>query len=73
VHSLAYEPSSTFVPSCVPILISSSDDDSEDENPPPPAHLPSDDFIEPKPAPSLPIWVHSTQEAASDLIGYPSY
>jgi hypothetical protein len=60
VPSSTCDPSSTFVPSFVPILVSSSDDDSEDENPPPHAHLPQDESIEPKPAPSLPRWVCST-------------
>jgi hypothetical protein len=59
---LRSEPSSLFVPSSVPILVSSSDDDNEDENPPPPTHLPPDDSfeLEPTPAPLLPRWVHST-------------
>jgi hypothetical protein len=64
VPSSACEPSSTFVPSYVPILVSSfsSEDDNEDENTPPPSHLPPDDSIEhePKPTPLLPIWVCST-------------
>jgi hypothetical protein len=57
--SSACEPSSTFVPSFVPILVSSLDDDSEDENPPPPAHLPPYESFEsePAPAPPLPRWV----------------
>jgi hypothetical protein len=48
---------------------------SEDENPPLPAHLPPDESIEhePTPTPSLPRWVHSTQEAVGDLVGDPSY
>jgi hypothetical protein len=73
VTSSACEPSSTFVPSSVPILVSSSDDDSEDENPPLPAHLPPDKSFEPKPtpAPSLPRWVCSTREAVGDLVGDP--
>jgi hypothetical protein len=72
VPSLACGPSSTFVPSYD--LVSSSDDDSEDENPPPPAHPPLDESFEPEPAPAppLPRWVHSTQEAAGDLVGDPS-
>jgi hypothetical protein len=41
VPSSAYEPSSTFVPSCD--LVSSSDDDNEDENPPLPSHPPLDE------------------------------
>jgi hypothetical protein len=75
VPSSSCEPSSAFVPSFVPILVSSSDDDSEDENPPPPAHLPPDESIEPELAltPLLPRWVRSTREAASDLVGDPSY
>jgi hypothetical protein len=63
VPSSTCEPSSTFVPSFVPIMVSSSsDDDSEDENPPPLAHLPPDDSIElePTPTPSFSRWVHST-------------
>jgi hypothetical protein len=74
VPSLYCDPSSVFVPSFVPILVSSSDDDNEDENPPPPAHLPPDDSIEPEPTPTspLPIWVRSTREAAGNLIGDPS-
>jgi hypothetical protein len=71
VPSSTCEPSSTFVPSYD--LVSSSDDDSEDENPPPPAHPPPDESFEPEPAPTppLPRWVHSTQEAAGDLVGDP--
>jgi hypothetical protein len=71
----ALEPSSTFVPSFVPILVSSSDDDSEDEHPPPLYQLPPDDSIELEPTltPPLPRWVHSTREAVGDLIGDPSY
>jgi hypothetical protein len=70
----AYEPSSTFVPSSVPILVSYLDDDSEDENPPSHALLPPDDSIEPEPTPTppLPSWVHSTREEAGDLVGDPS-
>jgi hypothetical protein len=62
VPSSTCDPSSTFVPSSIPILVSSSDDDSEDENPPPPAHLPPYQSFEPKttPVPSLPRWVCST-------------
>jgi transposase InsO family protein len=73
VPSLACEPSSAFVPSYD--LVSSSDDYSEDENPPPPAHPPPDESFEPEPAPAppLPRWVHSTREAAGDLVGDPSY
>jgi hypothetical protein len=71
----ACKPSSAFVPSSVPILVSSPDDDSEDENPPLPAHLPPDESFEPEPAPapSLPRWVRSTREAVGDLVGDPSY
>jgi hypothetical protein len=47
VPSSACDPSSVFVSSSVPILVSSSDDDSEDENPPLPAHLPQDESFEP--------------------------
>jgi hypothetical protein len=75
VPSLAYKPSSTFVPSFVPILVSySSDDDSEDENPPPPAHVSPNKSVEHKPAPipQFHRWVCSTQEEASDLVGDPS-
>jgi hypothetical protein len=56
VSSSACKPSSTFVLSFVPILVSSSDDDSEDENPPSPAHLPPyESFeLEPTPIPPLP-------------------
>jgi hypothetical protein len=73
VPSLACEPSLAFVPSYD--LVSSSDDDSEDENPPTPAHPPPDESFEPEPAPSppLPRWVHSTREAAGDLVNDPSY
>jgi hypothetical protein len=75
VPSSACKPSSTLVPSFVPIMVSSSDDDSEDENPPLHAHLPPDESIEPEPVPTppLPRWVRSTREAASDLVGDPSY
>jgi hypothetical protein len=62
VPSSACKPSSTFVPSFVPIMVSSSDDDSEDENPPLPTHLPLDESFETKLtlAPPLPRWVCST-------------
>jgi hypothetical protein len=75
VPSLAYEPSSAFVPFSIPILVSSSNNDSEDENPPPPAHLPPNDPFEPEPAPApqLPRWVRSTREVVGDLVGDPSY
>jgi hypothetical protein len=74
VPSSACEPSSTFVTSSIPILVSSSDDDNEDENPPPLAHLPPDESfeLEPTPTPPLPRWVRSTREAAGDLVGDPS-
>jgi hypothetical protein len=74
VPSSACEPSSEVVPSSVPILDSSSEDESEDENPPPPADIPPDESFEPEqaPVPSLPRWVHSTREAAGDLLGDPS-
>ena len=71
--SLACEPDSTIVPSSsssssfldrFPTPV--SNDDSEDENPPPPAHVPPI-----APAPILPLWVHSTCEAAGDLAGDP--
>jgi hypothetical protein len=63
------------MPSFVPIPVSSLDDDNEDKNPPPPAHLPLDEYIEPKPTPTplLPRWVCSTREALGDLVGDPSY
>jgi hypothetical protein len=72
---LAYDPSLTFFPSSVPILVSSLDDDSEDENPPPLSHLPPNESFEPKPSPTppLPRWVLSTQEVVGDLVGDPSY
>jgi hypothetical protein len=72
--SSACEPSSTFVPSSIPILVSSLDDDSEDENPPPPVDLPLDESFEPKqaPVPPLPIWVRSTREVVGDLVSDPS-
>jgi predicted nucleotidyltransferase len=69
VPSSACESSSAFVPSFVPLLVSSSSNDySEDGNPPPPTHLPPDESIEhePKPAPPLPRWVRSTQEAVDN-------
>jgi hypothetical protein len=68
---LMREPSSTFVPSSSPILVSSSDDDSEDENPHMPSYLPLNESIEyePAPAPPLPIWVYSTHEEVGDLVG----
>jgi hypothetical protein len=74
VPSSACEPSSTVVPSSVPILDSSSDDESEDENPPLPADIPPDESFEPEqaPVPPLPRWVRSTREAAGDLVGDPS-
>jgi hypothetical protein len=73
VPSSAYEPSSTFEPSSILILVSSSDGDSEDENSPPPDHLPPNEFFEPEPTlvPSLPRWVHSTQEAVGGLVDDP--
>jgi hypothetical protein len=67
VPSSAYEPSSTSMPSYIPILVSYSlDDDSEDENPPPPAHLSPNKSIEhePAPIPQLHRWVCLTQEAS---------
>jgi hypothetical protein len=72
VPSSTYNPSSTFVPYFVPILVSSSSNDvCEDKNPHLPTHLPPNESIDPKPtpAPLLPIWVHSTQEAVGDLVG----
>jgi hypothetical protein len=75
VPSLACEPSSVFVPSFVPIMVSYLDDDNEDENPPSPAHLPQDDSneLEPTLAPPLPKWVCSTREAVGDVVSDPSY
>jgi hypothetical protein len=72
VPSSAFETSLMFVPSYD--LVSSLDDDSEDENPPPLTHPPLDESFEPEPAPApmLPRWVHSTREAAGDLVGDPS-
>jgi hypothetical protein len=85
---LAYEPNLTFVPSLVcesssvcvsssiPIMVSSSSyDESEDENKPLSSHLPPNESIkhESTPTPQLPIFVCSTHEAASDLVGDPSY
>jgi hypothetical protein len=69
------EPSSTFVPSSVPVMVSSSYDDSEDDNPHPPSHLPPNECFEhePTPAPPLPRWVHSIREEVGDLVGDPSY
>jgi hypothetical protein len=54
------EPSSTFVCSSVPILVSSSDDDSEFFE------------LEPTPTPPLPRWVLLTREEVGDLVGDPS-
>ena len=73
VPSLACDPDSAIVPSSssssnfldrFPIPV--SNDDSEDENPPSPAHVPPI-----APAPILPLWVHSTCEAAGDLVSDP--
>ena len=72
VPSLACEPDLEIVP-----YFSSSnfldgfptpvcDDDGEDENPPSPAHVP---LI--APASILPQWVHSTCDAAGDLVDDP--
>jgi hypothetical protein len=55
VPSSAWEPSSTFVPSSIPILVSNLDDDSEDENPPPPTDLPLDEAFETKQAQVPPL------------------
>jgi hypothetical protein len=70
----ACDPSLTFVPSSIPILVSSLDDDSEDGNPSPPTHLHLDESFEPEltPTPLLLRWVRSTQEATGDLVGDPS-
>ena len=72
--SLACEPDSTIVHSSsssyssfldrFPTLV--FDDDSEDANPPQPAHVPLVAL-----APMLPRWVHSTCEAAGDLLSDP--
>jgi hypothetical protein len=70
---LEFETSLAYDPSSIPILVSSLDDENEDENPPLPSHLPLDESIEHEPAP-VPIllrWVHSTQEATSDIVGDP--
>jgi hypothetical protein len=74
MHSSSYEPSSTVVPSSVPILDSSSYDESDDENPPPPADIPPDESFELEQAPVPPLlrWVRSTREVASDLVGDPT-
>jgi hypothetical protein len=74
VSSSACKPSSVVVLSSVPILDSSSDDESEDENPPSPTNIHPDESFEPEqaPAPPLPRWVCSTQEAVGDLVGDPS-
>ena len=71
VPSSACDPSSVFVPSFVPILVSSLDDDNEYENKPSSTHLPLDESIEPElaPTPPLPGWVHSARESAGDLVG----
>jgi transposase InsO family protein len=71
VPSLTCEPSSTFVPSYD--LFYYLDDDSEDENPPLSTYPPPNESFEPEPtpAPSLPRWFHSTQEAVGDLVGDP--
>jgi hypothetical protein len=76
VPSSTYDPSSAFVPSIVPILVSYSlDDDSEDENPPSLAHLPPKEYIdhEPKLTPPLPRWVSSIREVIGDLFSDPLY
>jgi hypothetical protein len=76
VPSSTCKPSSTFLPSFIPILVSSLDDDDiENENIPLLAHLPLDESIEHELAsvPSLPRWVRSTQETGSDLVNDPTY
>jgi hypothetical protein len=75
VPSSTCDPSSAFVPSFVPNLVSYSNDDSEDENPPPPADLPPYESFEPEQAPVPPLlrWVCSTQEVVVDLVVDPSY
>ena len=65
---LACKPDSAYVPplslsSIFNSIPSSSDDDSEDENPPPCEIVPY--------TPPLPIWVHSTRDAAGSLAGDP--
>jgi hypothetical protein len=74
VPSSSYEPSLTFVPSSIPIMVSSSDDVNEDENTPLPAHLPPYESFEPElaPVPLLPRWVRSTRETAGGIVGDPS-
>jgi hypothetical protein len=76
VRYMCCEPSSAFVPSFVPILVSSSssDDDSEDENTPLPSHLLPNESIkhEPTLAPSLLRWVRSRREEVGDLVSHPS-
>ena len=70
VPPLACEPDSAYVPplsisSIFDNIPSSSDDGSEDENPHPPLEdIPS--------APQLPMWVRSTRDAASSLVGDPA-
>ena len=71
VPSFVCDADSTLVPSSTSNFLDSfptpfSDDDNEDENPPLPAHVPPV-----APAPMLPRWVHSTCEAAGDLVGDP--
>jgi hypothetical protein len=76
VPSSTCKPSSAFVSSSIPIMVSSySYDDNENENPPLPTHLPPNESIEhePEPTPLLPRWVCSTREAVGDLVGDPSY
>ena len=81
VPSSAYNPSSMIVPSSIPnlfvsgtISVSSLDDDNEYENPPPPTHVPPIGSIEhePTPAPPLPRWVSTTQEAPRNLVDDPT-
>jgi hypothetical protein len=75
VPSSSCDPSSTFVPFSIHVLVSSLDDDSEDENPPLPGHLPPDESfgLEPTLGPQLPRWVCTTQEVIGDLVVDPSY
>jgi hypothetical protein len=79
---LACDPNSMFVSSFLPkfyvsdpILVYSLDKNNENENPALLSHLPSLDSIEHELSlvPSLPKWVHSTQEAVSNVTSDPTY
>jgi hypothetical protein len=75
VEAKIYEPSSSFVPYSIHIIVSSySNDDIEVENPPLHDHLPPNESIENETTltPLLPKWVCSTRELNSDLVGDPS-